>query len=370
MERSSTRTAGRGRQNQVGETEHPVRFRRRYVEAGTAVRDGGRSRFLRRGWIVLACLFVSGLTAKLAVLLDVVPAAHRYDVQLLLWVLAVAVVGAWHVYVDGSGPRRDQDAYLAASDAPVVSERQRDLLALASVTDYEVGGWNDSLEDHPSWAVLDPRLRARWKDGEAGTPWPTMPMARLSKVRDHLDSAYRITGEDSLRLYVLDRLDTDSWSLSFLRAVRDGNDAVVTRIAGLTGTSNVDVLACTHARGDRPPVLLWGEDLRELVDVVRGGFVAGYLDREDAWAMLGQVGQIAATLFDTVDDYWDNVRLGYAARTDSLAAVRGLDQAREALRTSRWPAASRSMPRLTGAPVPDAVRDPHAHLDRASGLAP
>lgn len=94
--------------------------------------------------------------------------------------------------------------------------------------------------------------------------------------------------------------------------LEDTKQKMVNRIAELTQLPESYVQSCWQPKDNRPPQLLWGFDLNRVIELSRTSFMAGLISEEAAWENILKTSCFAHALFDSLDDFYTNFRLGHA----------------------------------------------------------
>jgi hypothetical protein len=105
-----------------------------------------------------------------------------------------------------------------------------------------------------------------------------------------------------------------------------------------------EIIDPARSHGDWLPVMLLMGDSDRTIGAVHYAYTAGYLSAHDAWALIRLVGAPVITTYDDWDEYWPDVALALAFRTDSLDAVQSLRRVRDALFAPRGRRRRRAVP--------------------------
>lgn len=329
-------------QNHPGDIEYPVRSRRRYTQALDAKRKNDPAEMRRRALPVTLIAAPFGIAAFVL--------SYVWDVdEFVLNVFAFAVGTAFGLLVasiilarrDAGAPRRAQLAYIAASGRQALTMRQQQILALDVASDVAARGWNGSLAFTPTYAELPQELREKHRDGEDGSPWFALPIAPLKQLRGALDEQFKIVTKADAELLVADTLARGLNSQRFAEVVHsDGGEHMMTRVAGLTELPVFDIQDLARGTEENPARLLLAADIERGIGGIRYAYVAGYLTADETWALLEPLAEKAFATYRSADEYWREVIIATAFRTDSLQAVQSQRDALADLRRSSWPAAS------------------------------
>ena len=120
----------------------------------------------------------------------------------------------------------------------------------------------------------------------------------------------------------------------------DGGEHMMTRVAGLTELPVFDIQDLARGTQENPARLLLAADIERGIGGIRYAYVAGYLTADETWALLEPLAEKAFATYRSADEYWREVIIATAFRTDSLQAVQSQRDALADPRRSSWPAAS------------------------------
>lgn len=333
-------------QNHPGDVEYPVRSRRRYTRALEAKRKADPAEMRRRALPVTLIAAPFGIAAfVLSFIWDVTEIGlnfFAFFVGMCLGLLVASIILAGR---DAGAPRRAQLAYIAASGRQSLTARQQQILALDAASDFATRGWNSSLAFTPTFAELPQELRAKHRDGEEGAPWFALPVASLKQLRSALDEQFKIVTKADAELLVADTLILGYNSQRFVEiAHSEGAEHMMSRVAALTDLPVFDIQDLLRGTEEQPARLLLAADIERGIGGIRYAYVAGYLTADETWALLEPLAEKAFATYRSWDEYWREVNIATAFRTDSLQAVQSQRDALAELRTSRWPAASVAWP--------------------------
>jgi hypothetical protein len=333
-------------QNHPGEIEFPVRSRRAYARVLDARRKNDPRQNQRRAIIVTAIAAPFGVAAfALSAALEV----DEFILLLFAFVVGTCIgLGIAAIImgiVDAGAPRRAQQHYAEASARRPLTARQQQILALDAASDVASRGWNSSLAFTPTFAELPDDLRAAHRDGEEGSPWFALPMSPLAQLRGALDEQFKIVSRFDAEMLVVDTLAGGVNSTRFADvAAGEHAEHMMSRIAALTDVPVFDIHDLARGSDDGPARLLLAADIERGIAGVRYAYVAGYLTAEQTWDLLEPLAAKAFATYRSWDEYWREVVIATAFRTDSLQAVQQQRAALAELRASRWPAATAQWP--------------------------
>lgn len=313
-----------------------------------AVRAADPSRAALRGVLwVLPAIVVLAVVFFTIVGEPETPATDRvvllgFAVFFVLVVLGLLVAAL----VDRGLPRREQEAYWRLTGIRPGTDRQQELLALDSQSDYAIGGWNSTLDYGPAAHRLPAEVLAKQQAARRPRPlFTTMPLFTATDLRARLDNDHHIASGRDTELFAADALGEASLSARFSTVLHgEQGERMLGRLASLTGLSEWDLRELDDPEGDRPARLLWGADSQRVISIVRMAHLADHVDAATAWRLIERAAEPAEGLFDSWDAYWANVRIGVAFFTDRLEAVQRFDESLAALRRSDWPAAHTAFP--------------------------
>lgn len=326
-------------QNHIGDSEFPVRARSRYAKIVEADRRRTPRRQATRALVTTAIgLTVGSIAFAVALETGIVdPFFGGVAGFVVALIVASAVLSRW----DAGAMRRAQTAYLAATGATPITQEQQQILALDAASDYSFGGWNSSLAFSFAWVELPAAIRAKWADGQKGTPWPALPHTTLARLRTSLDDNYKIASTTDVEVFVADFLAEGRLSAGFAEVAASPDAEIMTsRVATIAGVTVFDVLELSQPADGREPELMLAGDVERTIGGIRYAYMAGYLTADRAWELLAQVAAKAFDRYDDYDDYANALVLATAFRSNSLEAVENLRANLAGLRENGWPATS------------------------------
>lgn len=283
-----------------------------------------------------------------------------YGVQAVWRCLLIAVV-VWFVLTfivslrDIGLPVREQRRYRQRTGARELPLHRQQQLALTSLGDFQDGWWPASLA--PYGARVE--LGGDFLDDATRSPFVTIPLPAITFLRRELDETYKIASGRDAQAFALDLLGPKSvsWQFVALSRSQDGEQRL-TRVSSLLGS---DPWAATNLLEERPgraAKLVWAMDVKNAITATRGAYCAGLLSADEAWATIDLVSDVAFTVFESWDDYFDDLRAAYALAYDDLKTVQEFDAARRALFASNWPATRLPWPDRPVTPLPRTVSTP------------
>ncbi len=356
-------------QNAYGDKEFPVRARWRWRKIVTAARRQRNSRadkalifvifFSVAGVLIIALWGVGSLTSTT---FDSFMQDDNLFGKFIGVVMVIAIPTlfmSWLLSFGDAGlPRREQRRYQRLAQATPLTERQGQILALDAVSDFDIGGWNRSLEYLPLWCAMPAPLRTKHEKNASYQPFLSFQLTGVDSLRNHLDQAQTIVSTVDAEHRIERALGEDSLSLKFVDVLSNPEAAEpVQRLASLTGNTEAAIRKLGEAPAGSPAPLLWAADVMLTIGLVRSVYVAEYLDAELAWKYLEQLGKVAFGTFSSSDEYWANARIGLAFVSNSREAVQRFDTTYRDLKLSRWPAILTTFPHNAADQIPDVVRN-------------
>jgi hypothetical protein len=335
-------------QNHPGDPEFPVRSRSRHARLVQQRRRGMPGPNAARALLIVAMaipLGAIGFALALTFWPDGTELANPFFGGVAGIVVGLIVASIISARMDAGAPLRAQRAYLAAAKSAPLTAAQQAILALDASSDFSFRGWNSSLAFLPTWTELPAALRARYEDGQKGSPWDALPMSALATLRADLDKGYKVASATDVEVLVADMLVTGPLSERFaeVSASPDG-ERMAARVAALSGSTEWDVRELAQPADGHPPDLLLAGDVERAIGAVRYAYVVGYLPADRAWELLGRIADKAFARYRGYDEYWNAAAVATAFRTDSLEAVQTQRQSLAGLRAAGWPAAGAVFP--------------------------
>jgi len=330
-------------QNHPGDVEFPVRPRRRYAAMADARRRADRRGNGRRALALVAIAAPVGV-AGMAVATIANPSGRGIVNPVFFFVIAmclgIVLATLFFTARDSAAPVQAQKEYLARSGRTPLTLRQQQMLALDSVSDFSIRGWNSSLAFGPTFAELPDDLRQRHRDGQEGSPWAALPIPPLQQYRASLDEQFKIASRTDVEVFAADALAVAPISARFAEvSASEHGDVMRSRVAALSDCTVFDLLDLVAGDGSAPPRLLLAGDIERTIGGIRYAYCAGYIDAETAWRLIEPVAERAFRTYPDADAYWREVMISLAFRSDSLEAVQRHRENLRALRASPWPAA-------------------------------
>lgn len=225
-------------------------------------------------------------------------------------------------------PLQDQMRYYELGNVRPLTPVQQRALRLHLVEMYQGGFWLNTLEYFPcDVRVSSPKFKPKsfavaerhvYKQG-LNQDWGI-----VSEAQYHTMTAELFDGMHS-RLFALDMdyaLHYDTYlrgkNVEDRKVIESQNANFINRLAGLIDKPATYVMACVERRTDRPESLIWAFDLWRVIPMSREAFMAGYISEEQAWKNILRSANLIYFLFDSFEDFYDNLRLGNAYWSNDL----------------------------------------------------
>jgi len=176
-------------------------------------------------------------------------------------------------------------------------------LQLIGFSRYKAGLWTDILESEPTEIrvqhVADFRkklngLSINKKEEEIGLWVDSWGMSTAKKYHALYDKL--LSGMHTALL------------LQDLKSFPEWKD----RIIALTDISESYFDECFNANSTEPQKLIWAWDLWRAITLSSGAFMCGFISEEEAWDKIYKVSDICYHLFDGIEDFLTNMRMGHA----------------------------------------------------------
>lgn len=259
------------------------------------------------GWafLVLACIPVIityAILNRLKEINKIEPWMYYAGITLALGV--GALLGKFLVQKITRRRIAEQKKYYKITGANWLQQEKREALQLDAPDGYQHGEWIETLEYWP----CEIRLNRK-------TDFKTFIVTTKEERLSGNDQSWGVLSAQSYQETV-ERLYNGMHSQLFAAdktLMEAGNrEKMIRRIAELTQLSENYVLECWQPGDNRPPKLLWGFDLNRIIELSRTSFMAGLISEATAWKNILQSSAYIHALFDDLDDYYNNFRLGHA----------------------------------------------------------
>ncbi|MEL7305603.1 MAG: DUF1266 domain-containing protein [Myxococcota bacterium] len=138
---------------------------------------------------------------------------------------------------------------------------------------------------------------------------------------------------------MMERLFAGMHSVEFsVASVSEQREPMLERLAALLEIPKAKIEAKTHSTNGIP-TLLWAFDLFRVIPLSRDAFLAGLVPEAEAWDNILRASRWSHAMFDNLDDFHFNLRLGHAFWSDDYAQVRERRETIEAYmaRNPKWP---------------------------------
>lgn len=220
--------------------------------------------------------------------------------------------------------------YRLAGNAGWLPSEKREALQLEANYCYQAGSWVETLEYWPSEVRLSRMVR-----------FSTFQLATTEDRLAGNDQAWGVLSERSYTERV-DMLFAGMHSRLFAadRQVMtpQNRDAMTARMAELTQLPERYIRACWEPAGSKPAQLVWAFDLQRVVELSRTSFMAGIISEQMAWEQILKASAYAHALFNNLDDFFNNYRLGHAYWSNDFRKTNELAQMHKNYNNDcRWP---------------------------------
>lgn len=230
-----------------------------------------------------------------------------------------------------------QRAYNEAVGRRAPTQEELQALVISTPWDYRDKAWGHSLAKFPCEREVGhlPDWRRRFAAIDPGT---------LTDHRAALMEWWAIGTTASYRAMVaklFDGLHSRNLDEAYLTSLDAAE--LIDHLSGLSDLPVDYIEQCIHGvvgeRGRRPAARLWGWDLGRISIIARGAYGAGLIEADEAWRDIARASAWARTIFATRDDYFRNVRLGYAFWSQDYEQSHEFGQACAAalLNAEGWP---------------------------------
>ncbi|ARS38373.1 hypothetical protein CA265_01170 [Sphingobacteriaceae bacterium GW460-11-11-14-LB5] len=282
-------------QNHPGETEAKPRYN---------PQDGNTN---SAGWafLVLACVPVIITYAVLSRLKEINKIeTWMYYVGLAIALVLGGLIGK--IFIQKITRRRinEQKKYYKLTGANWLPQPKREALQLDAPDGYKYGEWIETLEYWPCEIRLPKKV-----------DFKTFIVTTKEERLEGNDQSWGVLSEKSYN-ETIDRLFNGMHSELFATEKHlmpaEEIKKMITRLADLTQLPESYVQACWETKDDQPPLLLWGFDLQRIIELSRTSFMAGLITEETAWQNILKTSAYIHALFDDMDSFYNNFRLGHA----------------------------------------------------------
>lgn len=264
--------------------------------------------------LILVAVICGGLALIVYGILSDSPTPPRSGLMFAAALLAVALVSVAGLLWLGRRAARsrvqEQETYYSLGRFTVAAD-QVHLEALQLDGVNAETGWTETLESWPA--------AVRFPDG--APKFRTFGLLPPEEAKIQLDQDWGVLSVENYRETVA-ALFAGLHSLQFLDVARSEHGSrVLDRVASVVELPRREVesvLVATNA----PARLLWAWDLWRVIPLSRNAFMAGLVNEADAWANILRASAIVHALFEDLQSYHRNLRIGHAFWCDDYAAAR------------------------------------------------
>lgn len=242
---------------------------------------------------------------------------------------------------------REQKNYYRLGKVRELSDEQATALQLAAIQAYEVGEWVETLEFFP----CEIRIADNAKQ------FKFFQFLSKNEARQTLDKWWGIVSTKQYKDMV-DQLYAGLHSCLFAEQMQsEERTHMVERLAGLIQKPESYVEQCFEQRANKPKQLVWGFDLYRIIAISRSAYVCGYISEDEAWQEILKAAALIHYLFDNLEDFYDNYRLGNAFWSNDF------DLAKEKLEgwvdfrdNCSWPSKKLAWPKVSNIELPTVIK--------------
>lgn len=196
-----------------------------------------------------------------------------------------------------------QHSYYEWGNVTPPNNKQLEALQLIAFSRYKNGLWTDTLETEPA------EIRVR----------------HIPDFRKKLDALTINTIEQEIGLWV------DDWGMSTVKKYHSLYDKLLAglhtelllrdleaypnwkdRIVELTDISEAYFDSCFNVENSKPQKFIWAWDLWRAISLTSGAYMCGFISEKEAWERIYKVSDICHYLFNNIDDFLRNMRMGHA----------------------------------------------------------
>lgn len=220
--------------------------------------------------------------------------------------------------------------YQLANITDRLPQEKREALQLDAHYCYHTGSWVETLEYWPAEVRLQRNV--------------TFTTFQLASKEDRLaanDQAWGVLSEKSYHERV-EALFAGMHSRMFAAdkpiMPEQNRKDMIARLGELTQLPENYISACWETQNNTPPHLLWAFDLQRVIELSRTSFMAGLIPEQQAWEQILKASGYAHALFDSLDDFFNNYRLGHAFWTNDFKRTNEVAQMQKTYNNDcRWP---------------------------------
>ncbi len=196
-----------------------------------------------------------------------------------------------------------QKKYYEWGEVKPCTNKQLEALQLIAFSRYKDGFWTDTLESAPT-------------------------ETRVKHIRDcskKLNFIPIYTQEEQIEYWV------ESWGMSSQKKYYNLYEDLINgmhtpqflldyekfpdlkkRVLDLTEISEEYFDSCFSGNNGKPKKLIWAWDLWRAVVLSTASFECGFIDEKEAWDRMYRASEMSHYLFDDIEDFYKNLRLGHA----------------------------------------------------------
>jgi len=283
-------------QNHIGNLKYPVNFK---------VKDISFKDFGIISQILIVLTLIVNFIFILGIIILQLGTKYRYLGTFIL--VTLIILSVYFIYLQfkkkAKEPAEQQKKYYEWGKVTQTTQKQLEALQLIAFARYEDGFWTDTLETAPKETRVKhiPKFRKRLDWFFIGN--------QAEEIKEWEESWAMNSLEEYNNLYdkLINGLHTSEFLLHYKK---DSNWKI--RLLELTGISEVYFDACFNGADGKPKKLIWAWDLWRAILLSTGAFECGFIDEKKAWEQIYLVSDISHYLFDNIEDFYKNIRLGHA----------------------------------------------------------
>ena len=209
-------------------------------------------------------------------------------------------------------PIDQQKKYYEWGKVAESTQPQLEALQLIAFARYKDGFWTDTLENSPKEVRLKhiPNFRKK-------LDW--LFISNLKREIAQWESSWGMNSEEAYNnLYnkLINGLHTPHFLQNYTT-----NANLKQHLLKLTNISEAYFDACFTEVNGKPKKLIWAWDLWRAILLSAAAFECGFINEEKAWKQIYNVSNISHYLFDNIEDFYTNIRLGHAFWCDDQEQI-------------------------------------------------
>lgn len=240
--------------------------------------------------------------------------------------------------------------YRLAGGLSWLPPEKREALQLEAHYCYQTGSWVETLEYWPAEVRVPGKAH--------------FTTFQLVSKEDRLaanDQAWNVLSEKSYaeRVAALFNGMHSRLFASDKRLMTEQNsNALIARLSELTQLPENHIRSCWKPAENKPSSLLWAFDLQRIVELSRTSFMAGIISEQQAWENILQASSYAHALFDNLDDFFNNYRIGHAYWSNDFKRTNEVAQMQKAFnKECIWPIKEVTWTKINSSLLPEVMQN-------------